>query len=54
MATFRKQQAEKTQIDFILDKIQRKGIGSLTGKEKKILRDATERQRREDQRIKRM
>ena len=50
----RKQQAEQAQIDFILDKIRRKGIGSLTGKEKRILRDATERQRREDQRIKRM
>ncbi len=50
----RKQQAERGQIDFILDKIRREGIGNLTSKEKKILRDATERQRQEDRRIERM
>ena len=50
----RKQRAEQTHIDFILDKIRREGIGSLTNKEKKMLRDATERQRQEDRRIDRM
>jgi len=50
----RQQQAQQTQIDRILDKIQQEGISSLTGKEKRILQDATEKQREEDKRINRM
>lgn len=46
-----KEQASREEIDKILDKIGKNGIGSLTGREKKILQDATEQQRREDQRI---
>ncbi|MCD4825687.1 MAG: rhomboid family intramembrane serine protease [Phycisphaerae bacterium] len=50
----REQQAGQAQIDRILDKIQQEGISSLTGKEKRILQDATEKQREEDKRINRM
>jgi membrane associated rhomboid family serine protease len=39
---------EEAEIDGILDKIHRDGIGSLTRGEKKILRDATRRQREEE------
>ena len=48
------EEADQARIDHILDKIRREGIGRLTGKEKKILRDATERQRNEDKRIGRL
>ncbi len=47
----RNEQATRAEIDKILDKIKQKGIGSLSNKEKKILQDATEQQRREDARI---
>ena len=47
----RKEQASREQIDKILDKIKERGIGSLSNKEKKILQDATEQQRREDARV---
>lgn len=39
---------EQAQIDSILAKIHENGIASLTGHEKKILRDATRRQQAED------
>ena len=43
--------AEQEQIDRILQKIHDQGLNSLTDKEKHILRDATKRQREEDQRV---
>lgn len=53
----RKQQQQARQdedIDRILAKIRREGIDSLTSREKKTLKDATERQRREDRKIGRL
>lgn len=47
----KKQQQLQTRIDAVLDKIRHDGINSLTGGEKKILKDATELQRKEDARI---
>ena len=44
-------QEEEAQVDAILDKIKDKGIASLTGKEKKILKQATDRQKKEDSRF---
>lgn len=38
--------AEQTEVDRILDKVREKGLGSLTRKEKKVLGEATERQKR--------
>lgn len=48
------QQQQNEQIDRILAKIRNEGIGSLSSREKKILQDATERQRREDRNASRM
>jgi len=39
---------DQARIDEILDKIRRDGIGSLSAKERRILRDATRRQQRQD------
>ena len=47
----RKLREEEQQVDQILDKIKEKGIASLTGKEKRILKNATLRQQKEDRRI---
>jgi membrane associated rhomboid family serine protease len=44
----REQVQDQQRIDEILDKIRREGIGSLTSKEKRILRDATKRQRKQE------
>lgn len=41
-------QREQDQVDLILEKIQQKGITSLTEREKKILQDASKRQRQEE------
>ena len=48
MAAQRKAQEE---VDRILDKIRRTGIHSLTGREKRTLKKATEQQRHEEQRV---
>jgi hypothetical protein len=40
-----KQRETQSQVDAILDKIREQGMGSLTRKERAILKDATERQR---------
>lgn len=50
----RKMEAEAKdheEIDAILQKIQREGIGSLTSKEKRTLQQATEKQRQRDRKI---
>ena len=46
--------AEETEVDRILDKIRDQGVNSLTRKEKKILQDATHRQREEEQDLHRL
>lgn len=45
---------EEGEIDRILDRIHRDGVGSLTRGEKRALQDATRRQREEDRRLKRL
>jgi len=50
----RQQQANQADVDRILDKIRREGLQSLSSREKRILQDATEQQRRQDQNIRRM
>jgi hypothetical protein len=45
---------EQEEIDAILQKIRRDGIGSLTSKEKRTLQQATEKQRQRDRRIEKM
>lgn len=45
---------EQEQIDAILEKIRRAGIGSLSWREKRTLQQATDRQRQEDRRTDRM
>jgi membrane associated rhomboid family serine protease len=50
----RRQQQDQAEVDRILDKIRREGIGSLSSREKRILQDATEKQRRQDRTINRM
>ncbi len=47
----RQRQANQEQIDRILDKIKNQGLASLSNKEKQLLQEATEQQRREDKRI---
>ncbi len=47
----KKQQQLQVQIDTVLDKIRHDGINALTSSEKKILKDATEKQRKEDARV---
>jgi len=42
---------EQQEIDRILDKINRQGLESLTGREKRFLRDATRRQREQEQEL---
>lgn len=49
-----KRARQQQEIDRILDKIHQKGIISLTRKEKRILKQATEEQRAEDARIGRL
>jgi len=44
----RKRQAEQEEIDRILEKIQRNGLGSLSNKERQKLRDATRKQRQQE------
>lgn len=41
----KKQQAAEAEVDRILDKVHNEGLASLTKKEKRILQEATERQR---------
>ena len=45
----RKQQQLEAEVDRILEKIRHDGIGALSAKEKRTLKEATARQRREDQ-----
>jgi hypothetical protein len=45
---------EQQEIDRILDKVHREGIGGLTRREKKVLQDATRRQREQERDIDRM
>lgn len=45
------EQAEQELVDRILDKVHREGIQSLTRREKRVLRDATDRQRTHERRI---
>ncbi|NLX07040.1 MAG: rhomboid family intramembrane serine protease [Phycisphaerae bacterium] len=47
------EQTEQEEVDRILDKVHREGIGSLSRHEKKVLRQATEHQRNRDERIRR-
>lgn len=48
------EQDDQEEIDRILNKIQREGIGSLTAREKRKLQDATEKQRKNDRNIRRL
>ncbi len=48
------QRSDEEQIDHILQKIHQKGIQSLTRTEKRILKRATDRQRQEDERIRKL
>ncbi len=48
------QQKTRAEVDRILEKIHTRGIASLSGKEKRLLKKATEKQRDEDKRINRM
>lgn len=48
------QQALQVQIDAVLHKIHTQGLTSLSGKEKKLLKEATRRQKEEDRRMNRM
>jgi len=50
----RKRADEEAQIDRILSKIRNEGLDSLTNREKKILREATERQRRQESELYRL
>jgi len=47
-------QAQQAEVDRILDKVHKQGIASLTRREKRTLAEATEQQRREDNRIHRL
>lgn len=49
-----KQAEQQAGIDRILDKIRDDGIGSLTKKEKKILKDATKQQQHDDRKLNRL
>ena len=44
----RRRAAEMEELDRILDKVHREGLASLTAKEKRTLREATEKQRDEE------
>ncbi len=44
----KRRQKQQEEIDRILDKIRREGIGSLNQREKQILREATEEQRKDN------
>lgn len=50
----RREQQDRAEVDRILDKIRREGIQSLSSREKRILQDATEKQRNQDKNIRRM
>jgi len=50
----RQQQEDHAQVDRILDKIQKEGLQSLSSREKRILQDATEKQRQQDKNINRL
>lgn len=50
----RREQQNQAEVDRILDKIRREGIQSLSAREKRILQDATEKQRKQDQKINRL
>jgi membrane associated rhomboid family serine protease len=50
----RREQQTQAEVDRILDKIRREGIGSLSSREKRILQDATEKQRKQDRNINRL
>ena len=43
-----KRASDQAEVDRVLDKVHREGIGSLTGKEQKVLQEATRRQRDQD------
>jgi len=45
----KRREADEAVVNIILDKIKNQGLTSLTGKEKKILQQATKRQKHEDQ-----
>lgn len=49
----RRQAEEGAEIDRILQKIHDEGVGSLTGREKQMLQDATRRQQEEEQQARR-
>jgi len=50
----KKRDAEETEMDRILQKINTEGLGSLTAREKKILQEATRRQRQEEHDVNRL
>jgi len=50
----RRRDEEQAEIDRILSKIHEQGLDSLSGREKKLLREATERQRQEDRELDRL
>jgi len=47
----KRRSADQAEIDQILNKIHEHGLNSLSGREKRLLRDATERERREESEI---
>jgi membrane associated rhomboid family serine protease len=49
----RRQQEEQDEVDRILKKIRDEGINSLSGRERRALKNATQRQREEEKRIRR-
>ncbi|MBN1942944.1 MAG: hypothetical protein JW849_06585, partial [Phycisphaerae bacterium] len=50
----RREQQDQAEVDRILDKIRREGLQSLSSREKRILQNATEKQRHQDKTIRRM
>jgi membrane associated rhomboid family serine protease len=50
----RREADDQAEVDRILEKIRREGLGSLTGREKRTLQQATERQREKDRQLTRM
>lgn len=50
----RREQQNRAEVDRILDKIQHEGLQNLSSREKRILQDATEKQRNKDRTINRL
>jgi membrane associated rhomboid family serine protease len=50
----RSEQADREEIDRILEKVRREGIGSLGDKERRKLQEATEKQRKKDRDLRRL